>query len=289
MRFPLHTPEKKQYCELWQCNAATFADQGCYSWMVEQLTQYSPRRILDIGCGTGEGLIAMLQGSVKSVVVLEENFDCIKITEQKLLALGYEVSVVPRIGYDEDYNDRHDLIINHEEKIETLSQITIIHADPLLIEADQQLKHFLTNTPKFDAVTVWLIGTYNARKTCKTLDCFQITDPKHYRLLLQNKIYELADQILISGGVLHVVDRGLTPDTDSLREMTFKLHQEQASITSLEVTNFAHRSYKEPEERGIGMTRSMEDNPTLIDDGRRAMQSIISVRSNNETLTSRPS
>ena len=277
-RINLHTDEKTRYCSHWQNNASTFLDQGCYEWMAEQLTPHSPKRVLDIGCGTGEGILALLAAGVETIVAFEENFDCIKETEEKLISRGHAVNVVPRIGYDEGADGRHDLIIDQDSSIEETATITLVHADILLHQVDVPLAAFLKSTEPFDAVTIWLMGTYDMRRTCRALDPLNLVDHKDYRLRVQNLAYEIADEVLEAGGVFQAVDRGLMPDTENLRSMAFKMHEEQASVTSLKVSDFAYRSYTEPTERGVSMTGLVTENPSLVDDGRRAMHSMISFK-----------
>ncbi len=71
--YPSSIEKKAQYCKGWKINATTFQEQECYTWMAEQLRQYKPIRVLDVGCGTGEGLAALLAGSTRTIVSLEEN------------------------------------------------------------------------------------------------------------------------------------------------------------------------------------------------------------------------
>ena len=278
MKVPLNTAEKTRYCSYWSHNARTFDQQGCYEWMASKLTPYAPKRVLDIGCGTGEGLKALLRIGVESVVCLEENFDCIKASEAALHEDGVKVSVVPRIGYVEQEDGTHDFMIEQDESISEQGTATLVHADPFLLQVDQPLKKFLETAPRFDAVTVWLIGTHDVRRSCRAIKNLPIKDARDYRLCLQNKIYELADEVLVPGGVLHLVDRGIVPDTEQLREMSFKMHMEQAEVTSLVPTEFDFILYSEPTLRGVGMTGLNTENPAIKDDGRRAMHSMISLK-----------
>lgn len=278
MKLPLNTAEKTKYCSYWSHNAKTFEQQGCYDWMASQLKPFSPKRILDIGCGTGEGLAALLRLGTESIVCLEENFDCIKATEEKLVGMGHEVSVVPRICYYEQPDGTHELIIDQGEPIKEGGRVTLVHADPFLLQVDRPLSEFLSTAFRFDAVTIWLIGTYDVRRSCRALRNLTIADGRDYRLRLQNTIYELADKVLVPGGLLHVVDRGVVPDREDLREIMFKLHREQAEVTSLVVSKFDFTLYAEPAVRGISMTGVNPENPAIEDDGRRAMNSMISFK-----------
>ncbi len=154
MEFHLLTMEKRLYCEHWKTNAATFHKQGCYAWMAEQLQPYKPIRVLDVGCGTGEGLAALLATSTRSIVAIEENFDCIKAAERNLIDLGCSVKTIPRIRYVEHPDGGHNFMIDQNGVIEEGPSVTLVHADPLLVDKDKPLRKFFDSTPKFDAVTI---------------------------------------------------------------------------------------------------------------------------------------
>ena len=160
--------------------------------------------------------------------------------------------------------------------IEEGPSVTLVHADPLLVDKDKPLQKFFDSTLKFDAVTIWLSGTYRMRETCKALDVFRIIKPSEYRYYLLKKTYEIADRILKPGGVLHVVDRGLVPDTDKMKNITIDNYKERAPVTSLCFSDFDYRVYTEPTAKGISMGRDPLAEKSVTDDGRRAMHSIIS-------------
>ena len=92
-----------------------------------------------------------------------------------------------------------------------------------------------------------------------------------YRLRTQNKTYEIADCILKPGGVLHVVDRGVVPETDEIKSIIIDRHKDQASVTSLRFSEFAYRLYTEPTAHGISMIHTSGESATG-----GAMHSIIS-------------
>ena len=75
---------------------------------------------------------------------------------------------------------------------------------------------------------------------------------KNYRFYIQNRIYELADEILNKNGVLHIVDRGETPYNQEIQDIVRKSHIEQASVTTLNVLPIDWLSYK-PLADGIPM------------------------------------
>lgn len=121
---------------------------------------------------------------------------------------------------------------------------------------DLEVHRFLEEQAPFDAVTIWLIGTYMWRKDCRNLTGLNIANGGDYRLRVQNRVYELAAKILRPCGILQVVDRGEAPSTESLMSDHMQAHRDQASVTDLEVFDVKFRTYTEPADRGVRMVAS---------------------------------
>ena len=68
------------------------------------------------------------------------------------------------------------------------------------IQNNSKLLSWLRENGPFDAVTCWLIGTHHARTYNEVFDAINVSDVLEYRLSVQNRVYELADQILRAGG-----------------------------------------------------------------------------------------
>ena len=64
----------------WQQEAEKHHRAGDYAWMADQL---SPCRVLEVGCGTGYGTLALCRAGC-SVKVLEPSGDCIAVAEARL-------------------------------------------------------------------------------------------------------------------------------------------------------------------------------------------------------------
>ena len=92
-------------------------------------------------------------------------------------------------------------------------------------------------------------------------------------------VYETADTILRSGGILHIVDRGEIAESEFLQKDFFKAHQDQARFTSLEVKSLDWIEYKEAEsQKAIEMvvaTPISGRNPKL---DKLALQSVFSLK-----------
>lgn len=247
MDLPYTLDEKTKYRDYWQHNATHMETQDCYRWMASELDDLQPRKILDIGCGTGSGVLALLDRFSPSIIALEENADCLDTTCEAVAALNRPVTGVVRLYYNEHGDGTHDLLVD-QGPIAIDRAVTVVHAD-LLLE-DLPMQDLLIREGPFDAVTVWLMGTYMFRQSCRNLSNLEIRDGGDYRLRVQNKVYEIAGKHLRPGGWLHTVDRGEAPD-DELREDLIRSHMEQASTTSLQFQRFAHRPYSEITTKGI--------------------------------------
>jgi hypothetical protein len=122
--------------------------------------------------------------------------------------------------------------------------------DALLIEGnilrDPKLIEFLTANGAFDAVACWLVGTHSSMRVNRCIEP-SVSTSQHYRLKVQNVVYEISDTLLRAGGILHVVDRGEPMTTPELEKDLLAAHCDQASVTSLIPFELSQRPYVESE------------------------------------------
>lgn len=243
-----------EYLRSWSQSADSIDQQGGYRWMAEQVLHENPLTLLDIGCGLGHGLAALLAlRKDLDVIALDENPQCLIATEKRLQALGVEVERIERIRHKSTSEQTH-MIDFRPGTIRRSKQVTLIESDAMLNDAEARM--FLGQRP-FDAATIWLIGTHKGRQECDNLESLRIRTSQEYRLHVQNPMYQFAGEILRPGGILNVVDRGEYPDTKQKEEWTLDPHREQAGPTSLRVENLATFPYTELTGAGVPMGMSM--------------------------------
>lgn len=274
--FATAAAEKAAYADHWIQNAGSFSKQGCYEWMAEQLDNIQPKRIFDIGCGTGQGLLALHRRFDCEIVAIDENLQCLRQAHRLFRNDGIKVGLRFRFKYCQKANGTHSIRIDGAE-INIPDRIKLIQADLLL--NDTSFETYLRSKAPFDAITIWLIGAYQCRLTCADLFPFQITSPLEYRLHVQNRTYALASKILRPGGVLQVVDRGEALESEELREDELKSHREQAALGDLNVHELRSRPYVErATSKGVGMVMSPGTSGRIPDQIQTTMHSILSVK-----------
>lgn len=83
--------QKELYAEQWNNSANYFYDNGSYLWMCKAIKKY--HTILEIGCGTGQSTLSLLENEHK-VIVVEKNQFCIEKAKSLLKEKGYSVGTI---------------------------------------------------------------------------------------------------------------------------------------------------------------------------------------------------
>lgn len=234
---------RKDYIKSWGVNSKGHLDQGHYGWMAERVNGYP--RTLEIGCGVGHSTLALLKQG-HTVVCIEENPHCIAATQRLVAEHGYVVAVIRRETPESLDNNAYRLIYSDVGNAP--------QADCLLIEGDAlndpKLEAWLEQQPKFDSIACWMLGTHDARGHNIAVNLASMPTAREHRIFVQNNVYEVADRVLRSGGILTVIDRWQTPSTDDIVTKLLDHHREQASVTSLVVKTLEHTLHIESEAQG---------------------------------------
>ena len=198
------------------------------------------------------------------------------MAHDRIAACGLDVKLVRRLRQATAGENYHEMQVDSDKL-----HIPVEYADITLVEADiiwdLEFLDFLKLRPKFDAITVWLIGTYDLKPECRNIKT-RVEGPI-YRLTVQNKIYQLADQLLRPGGILQIVDRRESPTEDYLVQDNIQSHQQQAQRTSLEVIDHQFKDYEEPVKgAGVSMVKVIGTSGRIPNLTQLAMTSVISIK-----------
>ncbi len=272
MKLHLATGEKRLqashelYLKQWEHTSSFFYEKGYYKWMAEQLSHINPEVILDIGCGSGYGIVELINqfGDQINLLSLEENRECIKTAQKNILRhCGVDCSVSERIIVKHHMSSHS---YDHEPiNFTELANINLIESDLL---TDPHLGDIKNYFGEFDLITIWLIGSHNLRDECKQIHRNQ------YRLQVQNKVYDLADIFLKKGGVLNIVDRGELPSNQHLIDDIINSHRDQAKGTGLDVKGVEFIEYEEPD-IGISLKIVPGSSGRVVENPTKSFSSII--------------
>jgi hypothetical protein len=231
---------RSQYATEWgNGNARQFAIDGHYEWMTSFLNAHA--RILEIGTGNGSGTTALLS-SGHIVVGIDENPECLKIAKQNIETAGFDVT----------YEQRE--VIQSEQTGYKIAYATPKSSMPksgtLLLEGDilndPALLEWIKKNGPFDAIACWLIGAYYERTFNVAITGLGIASPGEYRFEIHNHICRIADQVLVNGGVLHIVDRSELPESQSVSGQHRDYYHGLITGTSLKVVSIDYANYQEP-------------------------------------------
>ena len=269
--------ERTCYADSWCDTAEHFRQNHCYDWMASKLIKYAPKKIFDIGCGEGSGLIALMATCNKylnSIISIDENYLSIELAKRHLGL--YDISAESHKRINIEIKNDHHFFTHKPIDLKNKKGIVLLESD---LVSDLELEMTLKTHGEFDAVTIWLIGTYPDRKNNREISSLITKNyeefPGEYRLCVQNRADELADKILKIEGIFQVVDRSaIFSAHPSLREDCIRSHREQASVTNLEFVELDEKIYTEPEQ-GIQMIQTKGTSGVNVDVSRLSMKSII--------------
>ncbi|MCK4644520.1 class I SAM-dependent methyltransferase [bacterium] len=230
------TNSRLGYANKWATSSKELDREGHYVWMELMIREY--RKVLEIGTGVGRSTKKLIENGHK-VISIDENLECLTQAEKELSNAGFNVILIKRgniIVTNEGYSIEYD---NIEVNLDSYDVI-LIEGD---IYSDAILEFWLKTIKPFDAVICWLMGVQKFKDKDLSLRTYSFnlkTNPGNYRLFIQNRVYELADNLLRTSGILQIVDRVTTKEYEVL---LCDAHQAQASVTSLDVKKIDFRLY----------------------------------------------
>lgn len=81
---------KVNYAERWSVSADELYKQGVYNWLCEKIKDY--KIVLEIGCGTGQSTLALIETGHK-VIAIDKNKFCLSKNKKIIENKGYKTSI----------------------------------------------------------------------------------------------------------------------------------------------------------------------------------------------------
>ena len=264
------------YSRNWALTSKHHYENGYYHRLAEQLLPHSPKRILDIGCGSGHGLMALMEvlGEKIQIVALDENSSCLDQSANNLRSIDVHPTVLKRI----DTSLIEGSFVSQTTPLEKLPNepCVLIQSD---ICDDPTMLTALINSGQFDAITIWLTGVHMLRQNNILVKSADITSDAEHRLYVQNNAYEWADLLLQSSGILQVADRRVAPTDQIYIDDIRNSHTEQAEPTTLTVIDVTYQIYEEPKKSGTPMILTLGTSGIIPNSNQLSIVSVISKKS----------
>lgn len=234
---------RRRYAERWQGNATAYEAQGVYRRLAEHLRSFgNVSRVIDVGCGRGEGLIALQETMVGNDLVLiglDENPDCLRAAAERL-----KIDCPPeRLRRVSPYGREYDLEVL-SGRLPRPGPITLVQTD--LLRPDPELDALLTAARPYDAVTVWFAGIHPARQFDQQIKLFKIASDSMHRMATDLAALEYATALVRHDGYFHVVTRGVANDPPTLQAEVESEMRALAKHGSVELVEVRLMPYQEP-------------------------------------------
>lgn len=186
--------EKEKYALEWNNSAQYFYDHNSYKHLVAHISKFNT--VLEVGCGTGQSTLALLEAG-HSVIAVDQNSHCIEKAKSLIKSSGYSI----------------------KESIDELEPKTVYFIECDVTELDFSRK--ILPDLSFDIVICWNVGSYWDKQKLEN------TIPKmlQYGLTIdqikQNTESSYGELIIwcscivaeLKHCAVHIVDRGTQPIT----------------------------------------------------------------------------
>jgi SAM-dependent methyltransferase len=265
----------EQYVRAWSTNSGHFEAKGYYADLAKEVCEHEPRRLLDIGCGLGQGLKAIataMPPGERFIIALDENPLCLEASAIALAAAAIETRIIKRINYSPIPNSRNYELSYAPGELKEVGDVSLIQSDVL---NDTELDDFLSRQPPFDAITLWFYGTHTARQGLRQRG--GKNDEQNERELTEARTFEIARHILKKGGIVHLAMRGRSGSADLGGLAASRLAQIESLVDNdFKIGPPAVRPYTEPTNfNRIGMVSRHHDASGLDHGG---IASVIAIK-----------
>jgi len=235
------------YAEEWASNAEHYRQQGIYADLAAELVSAGRvRRVLDIGCGQGEGIYALrelIPPKGRLIIGVDENPECLAAAAARL-GINVDDAHLRRTTFEILPSGAYRLRATGDN-LPTAKDVTLLNVDLML--KDKVFEAWLDDIGPLDAVTLWFSGIHKARAETELAQANKISNDRLHRECLEDIVIQLAGQRLRQGGFLHIVVRGAGTDLEALRNDFGAEFCNALDAHPLEIVNVNGRRYTEPE------------------------------------------
>lgn len=199
---------ERSYAKRWEKSSDLIRKRKGYVWMADFVKGHD--KILEIGCGNGNGTLELAKKGHK-IVCIEENINCIKMASKKLQQYNINYKSIRRgtvIDKKGLYNIKYkDTLKGYEPSV----QVYIIEGNIFSFQSneDKSLYNWLLDVAPFDGIVCWLIGAHELEmfnslifKQPNFKGNFVSNRENIHSLVAQNK-----NALVREDGVIHFVDR----------------------------------------------------------------------------------
>jgi len=236
---------QKLYAEAWAMNAAHYQAQGLYDALAAELVGAGEvRRVLDIGCGLGQGLDALraaIAAPGRLIVGIDENPDCLAGAAARL-GLNTGHPALRRTKAERQLSGYYETRVA-PTALRLDGDLLLINVD-LLVD-DAPFEAWLDKIGPFDAVTLWFSGVHKARSATKVAQRFGAKSDADLREALEDRVMDLAVLRVRPGGFVHLVSRA-AGDVESLRQAHKVRMSEALADRPFDLMGVTAHPYEEP-------------------------------------------
>ena len=186
--------KKEKYALEWNNSAQYFYDQNSYKHLAGHISKFNT--VLEVGCGTGQSTLALLEAG-HSVIAVDQNYYCIEKAKLLIKSSGYSI----------------------KESIDELKPKTVY-----FIECDVTEPDFFQNILpdlSFDIVICWNVGSYWDKPKLENSIPKMLQYGLNIDQIKQNIESSYVELIIwcschtakLKRCAVHIVDRGIQPIT----------------------------------------------------------------------------
>jgi len=228
---------RRAYARSWAVNAACYEAQGLYARLARHLASHRPGpRIVDLGCGRGDGMAALQRELAGEIIGIDENPACLAAAAARvgIAAPGHRLQ--PTAFDDDGYE-----LAYAAAAIPRLTGIALVQSD--ILRPDAALASALGPV---DAVTLWFPGTHKAREGDRLVGAMGLATDEHYAVAVELAAVSFAVRQLKPGGLLQIVDRAAHRDPAVIAAAYRHRFEAMAQATPLRLIDLMVIPYLEP-------------------------------------------